>query len=130
MLHDLQMRDGLLAPTSYWEASSEVLARNTNGAGTSGWKGFLVPDTVWGLNINAAANIHDFEYCIGETIEHKKSADFRFQQNMISLVRRAARRSWISWFLKIPREYRCFTYYLAVSESDAALVAFGESELK
>jgi hypothetical protein len=128
-MDEIQSRDGLLAPTSYWEASPEVLARNTNGAGTSGWNGLLVPDTVWGLNINAAANIHDFEYCIGETIEHKQQADFRFQQNMISLIRRAATRSWIGWILKFPREYRAFTYYLAVSESDAALVAFRASEL-
>tara|TARA_R110000824_G_scaffold86938_3_gene214691 strand:- start:650 stop:1039 length:390 start_codon:yes stop_codon:yes gene_type:complete len=129
-MDELRICDGLTAYSSYWDASQEKRDRNCNGAGTAGWRGALVPDTIYGLNINAAANIHDWDYAVGESLAHKKSADFRFQKNMISIIRRAARRSWVSWFLKIPREYRAFGYYLAVSETGSALEAFRASEFK
>lgn len=121
--------DGLEASNTFWNASSAKRALNCNGAGTSGWRGVMVPDTIWGLDINPSADIHDWDYAEGETLIDKDSADDRFRRNMRSQIKRAAKASWLGWLLHIPRRYRAFTYYLAVSESDAALVAFGESEL-
>jgi|SaaInlV_130m_DNA_3_1039695.scaffolds.fasta_scaffold09997_4 hypothetical protein len=120
---------GLEASDTYWAASPKKRALNCNGAGTAGWEGCLVPDTIWGLNINAAANIHDWDYGEGQTLTDKDAADFRFQKNMIVLIRQAAKRSWVGWALKIPREHRACLYFMAVIEADASIEAFMEAEI-
>lgn len=124
-----EMRVGLMAPQDYWNASSEKRARNCNGCGTEGWKGALVPDTIWGLNINPSCNIHDWEYAAGNSYEEKEAADFRFLKNMMSQVRRNADATWAGWLLKIPRQRRAFTYYQAVTLSDESFEAFREAKL-
>ena len=124
-----EKRGGLLASKHYWEATELRRSLNCNGCGTEGWKGALVPDTIWGLDVNPACNIHDWDYAEGTTPDQKNAADFRFQKNMIALIRQSAKRSWTGWVLKIPREYRAFTYYVAVSESDASVNAFKDAEL-
>lgn len=126
---DMQSRDGLLGPASYWNASSEKKARNCNGCGTAGWKGVLIPDSVYGLCVSEACNLHDWMYAIGTSREDKLKADNIFQDNLLALVRRDANRSWIGWLLKIPRSYRCFGYYMAVAESSASVHAFREAKL-
>lgn len=130
MPYQLEMRGGLTAPVEYWSASSEKIARNCNGCGDDSFLGSLVPETIWGLRVSPVCNIHDFMYCLGSTLEDKATADFVFQKNLIALVRQSASRSWAGWVLKIPREYRCFTYYVAVSESDAGMSAFKASRLR
>lgn len=130
MPYQLEIRGCLEAPVSYWTASSEKRARNCNGCGTEGWMGALVPDTIYCLSISRACDIHDWMYCLGEKLDDKATADVVFQKNLIALVRQSASRSWAGWVLKIPREYRCFTYYVAVSESDAGMSAFKVSRLR
>jgi len=100
----------LFAPAAYWQASPEVLAVITNGCGTAGWKGELVPDSIWGLNITLACNIHDFSYTIGLTCEDKDEADSVLLNNICRLIDHAGG----PWFLKTLRHNRAREYYLAV----------------
>jgi len=125
-----ESRDGLMAHVDYWNASNKKLARNCNGCGTSGWKGALVPDTIWMLNVNPSCNIHDWDYAIGTTMEEKADADFRFLMNMMSQIRMDAKKSWVGWTLQILRQRRCFTYYQAVHLSDESVTAFNEATLQ
>ena len=111
MIHDYPSADvPLFAPSTFWHASPELRAEVCNGCGTAGWKGWLVPDTVWGLTITPACQIHDWMYDEGTTIAHKDAADRAFLNNMLRLVN--VRGGW----LKRLRSWRCHTYYVSVSK--------------
>lgn len=96
--------NGLKAPTSYWHISEGLKQIICNGAGPKGW-GWLVPDTIYGLSITEAANIHD--YCYYTKVD-KKDADNLFFENMHALIDRG------NFFLKPLRQWRAFIYYLVV----------------
>jgi len=126
---DIQKRTGVSAPQSFWNATGEKRARNCNGCGTEGWKGSLVPETVWGLRISLACDVHDWMYADGETLGDKEVADIIFLCNLLSIIRRAADKSFGGWCLKILRERRAMTYYQAVADSSTGLAAFNASRL-
>lgn len=98
----------LYAPRSYVEAPDVIRRIVVNGCGVGGWKGKLVPDTVWGLSIREACNIHDWMYHEGDTIKEKEEADRVFLNNMLRLVDAGA------WWLRGVRRRRAHKYYLAV----------------
>ena len=100
----------LLMPVAFRVAPPAVRARICNGAGPSGW-GWIVPDTIWGLSITLAADIHDWMYTLGQTEADRRQADLVFFHNMITLIN--ARRT--SGFMRTLRELRAIGYYLAVS---------------
>ena len=100
----------LFAPETYVNASPEVRARVVNGCGPSGWKVDLVPDHIWGLNIAAACNIHDWMYVMGKTTADKEEADRVFLNNMLRLIEAAGS----IWLLRKLRRMRARAYYEAV----------------
>ena len=125
----VRYRDGLVARDSYWKATSDQIENNTNGCGPSGWKGALVPDTIYGLCVTPSCLIHDWDYACGTELSEKQRADMRFLGNMLYQIRHAARTTVSGWLLKIPRSYRAFTYFITVAESPDALVAFQAAKL-
>lgn len=102
----------LFAPESFWRLPPEEKERICNGCGTKGLCGFIVPDTVYGLCITPACQIHDYQYHVGETIADKDSADRAFYNNMLRIIDASTRPR----FLKKLRRRRAKTYYLAVAE--------------
>jgi hypothetical protein len=101
----------LYAPTGYWLLTPAEKAVICNGAGPKGY-GWLVPDTLWGLSIKEAANIHDYMYSKEYkpwSNETKKEADRVFLNNMIRLINNASK------LLRWLRLRRAQTYYEAVS---------------
>jgi len=92
------------------KASNSQKAEVCNGAGPGKIGGLLVPDTIWGLCITEAANIHDWCYLWGETSEDRKLADNVFHENMIRMI--DGTKSW-RW-LKRLRRNRAWIYYMAV----------------
>ncbi len=80
-----------------------------NGCGAANSKFDFVPDTMWGMSIKPACNIHDFDYHIGKTIEDKQRADRRFLNNLLRLINRGK-----SKILKLLRRRRALKYYDAV----------------
>lgn len=100
---------------------------NCNGCGTSGWKGALIPDTVYGLSIFAACNIHDWMYAAGVTEDDRGEADATFLANLLALVEQAARASVFAWLIAPFRRRRCLLYFEAVREFGAE--PFRQAEL-
>lgn len=100
----------LLMPFAFRVAPPAVRARICNGAGPAGW-GWIVPDTIWGLSITIAADIHDWMYTLGQTEADRRQADLVFLHNMITLIN--AKQT--SGILRAMRELRAIGYYLAVS---------------
>jgi hypothetical protein len=111
----LQRRGSLSAPVSYWSATCETRRLNCNGCGTGGWKGTLVPDTVYGLPITEACNIHDWMYAEGVTADDKGEADSLFLHNLLALVESAAKASLFARWIAPLRRRRALKYYEAVS---------------
>lgn len=99
----------LYAPEGYWCMSETVRSALTNGCGPGGWKFDLVPDTVYGLSIHVACDIHDYMYAMGETIADKDEADRVFLNNCIRLVY-AAQGFWAR-VLRYPRLMRVKFYF-------------------
>lgn len=83
------MNATLYAPASFIGASHEVRNRVVNGCGTGGWKGKLVPETIYGLDVSPACDIHDWMYIEGETVADKEEADRVFLNNLLRLIEAA-----------------------------------------
>jgi hypothetical protein len=96
---------GLVAPAAYFGMTAERKAVVCNGAGPKKF-GWLVPDTLYGLSITEAANIHDFMYAIGH---NRKEADDVFLKNMLTLINERGgffkhlRRSRAKWYFRAVR---------------------------
>jgi hypothetical protein len=97
----------LFAPPDYWRLSAIAKGRICNGCGTKGLCGYLIPDTIWGLNITVACDIHDFMYSTGKTAEDKVVADRVFLYNMQRLIEAGWQWNW----LKRRRSNRAEIYY-------------------
>ena len=102
----------LFAPETFWTLHPILRGKYCNGCGPKGLCGFIVPDTIWGLCITAACEIHDYMYAIGETLADKEEADRVFLNNLLRIIDAGTRYDW----LKRLRNRRARTYYLAVVE--------------
>jgi hypothetical protein len=97
----------LYAPARYWLLDPEAHREICNGCGPKGF-GLFVPDTIWGLPITEACDIHDFMYAMGETEEDRREADRVFLNNLLRLVEGGCR------WLRPLRRRRALTYARAV----------------
>ena len=110
----------LVALDSYWQAAAELLATLTGGCGAESARFDLVPDTVWGLCIRPACNIHDYMYLVGKTLAEKIQADSVLLYNANLIV------ECTGGVLEWPRKRRVYKYFLAVKYKGHA--AFWENK--
>lgn len=87
--------------------------------GPSGnWKNKIVPRTLWGIDINICAYIHDWRFFQGGTELDRNKADTEFLLNMIATVIRHED-NWI-WGTNSLRKWRAINramvYYKVVDE--------------
>lgn len=106
----------LFAPDSFKSASTVERDKICNGCGAANSKFDFVPDSIYGLKICSACDIHDWMYHFGETIEDKEQADRVFLNNLLRLIE--AQTGTLNRLLKPLRRRRALKYYEAV-------VAFG-----
>ena len=99
----------LFAPKGYRDLSPAEHARICNGCGTKGLGGYIVPDTLWGLEIEECCHIHDYMWSQGKTIEDKAQADRVFLNNMLRVIDEGSK------WLRFLRRRRAFKYYEAVA---------------
>jgi len=76
----------LFKPEGYKALSAVEKSRLCNGCGSKGLGGWLVPDSVWGLNITECCNIHDYMYSQGATLADKEYADTIFLNNLVRKI--------------------------------------------
>lgn len=81
-----------------------------NGCGAKG--GLKVPSTFYGLKIEEACQVHDWDYAQGKTKEDKSRADRYFLFNMLIIIE--AQTGLINSALKPLRRRRALKYYEAV----------------
>lgn len=94
----------LFAPFGFWELSPDELKEVSNGAGPKGF-GWIVPDTMYGLDISLAADIHDYMY---DKKHPKDLSDGLFQTNLHAIIRKKG--GWLEWL----RMRRAAKYVAAV----------------
>lgn len=90
----MKYKDLLHAPDDYWTLSKEEKKEICNGVGPRGY-GFLIPDTIWGLRVTEAADIHDYMYFVGDTIIDKEDADEVFLDNLIRIIEKETKWNWL-----------------------------------
>ena len=98
-------------PKTYSEATDSEKDATCNGCGTKGLGGWLVPDTLWGLDITEICNMHDWMYAEGKVQSDKWFADRMFLENMLDLIDRESS-IWLKWL----RRTRAMSYYSAVCD--------------
>ncbi len=102
----------LYAPSSYWKYSKEALEELVNGCGPRGWKGRYIPDSLIGVSIKEACNIHDFMYAFGEKEEDREQADRVLLNNMMRTVEACSG----NWFSRWIRRKLALHYYGVVRD--------------
>lgn len=95
----------LLAPASYLAADVTERVLVCNGCGPGSWRLDMVPDSVMGLDISLACNIHDWMYAWDWD---RVQADVWFLANMVILACRGSK-----WLLPFRLVVIC-NYFLAV----------------
>jgi len=113
------------APKTYWTASQVEKERVVNGAGPRDF-GWMVPDTMYGLNQTEPANIHDWMYEIGRVLEDKMLADRVYLNNLNRTIKynydlsgEMMKRIGAARVLKELRLRRALSYYQAVKHFGA-----------
>ena len=76
----------LFKPQGYKALTAAEKSKICNGCGSKGLGGWLVPDTIYGLNISEACNIHDWQYSQGATLQDKEYADRIFLNNLVRII--------------------------------------------
>ena len=119
----------LLAPLTMVRASMEDILAQTNGCGREGIEDWLVPDTIWGLDISPVCRVHDWMYQQAQEsarrhrdqdklTEDEHFADGIFGANLISLIKQKTRSKAVTW-LRLRRAYK---YVDAVALTDLLTV--------
>ncbi len=102
----------LFAPTEYvkdYTKNPGRLAHIVNGCGAAGAKFDFVPDSIYGLSIKEACNIHDYMYHVGDNSEDKIISDRVFFYNTIRII------DGNGGPLKLFRKLRALWYFLSVN---------------
>ena len=100
----------LFAPAEFWELSTDERNKISNGCGAASAAIDYVPDTVYGLNISASCDIHDFGYYLGGTEEDKYISDLFLLINALQIIKQ--NNGWK--FMKALRYSRAIKYFYAV----------------
>lgn len=104
----------LYEPISYVTATCDEKRRVCNGCGSAQAKFDFVPDSIYGLKITPACNIHDWMYHKGKTLADKEEADRVFLNNMLRLIEGSTSFFGKRKFIKRRRRVRAKVYYECV----------------
>jgi len=136
---DAKRYKGLWAPEEFRRRLKDdpaSLKKICNGVGSeTSWTYHLTPDTIWGLDITPASDIHDYMYTEpaafasdAEALAWKNKADRVFLNNMIRLFEQAEKQSW--WARRVAglRRHRAKLYFEALQNFGGS--AFWEGKNK
>ena len=119
----------LLAPLTMVRASMEDILAQTNGCGREGIEDWLVPDTIWGLDISPVCRVHDWMYIDAAEAARKHGDQDRLSEaerfadgimgaNLISLIKQKTSSKVVQWM----RLRRAYKYIDAVAITDVLKV--------
>lgn len=98
----------LKLPHSFISADTVEKSRVCNGMGPEGF-GWMIPDTMYGLDLSPAGDIHDWMYEYPEGLT-KEQCDDTFYENMKRIIEQDDGWAFTKWL----RGRRAWKYYKAV----------------
>lgn len=101
------MKLPIYAPKDFLEATCEEKRKICNGCGAKG--GTKFPDTMWGLLIVLACNIHDWSWDKSKTKGDLIFSNAIFLYNLTAIIINGS-----NWIMLLPRISRATKYYLGV----------------
>ena len=113
----------LYIPQNYLQATDKQRASVCNGCGAK--NGAKVPNTIWGISIKTACNIHDWMFNIGKTKGDYYFANIMFFWNMTAIVVNAS-----NVFTLLIRMERVLTYFLGVMSSKGVKAYWVDKSVK
>lgn len=78
--------EGILAPDSYWRASKEEIRQRSNGCGPPTFLSVFVSNSIWGVDVSKACEIHDYQYSKKMSSSKRKFADYIFKENLFKII--------------------------------------------
>ncbi len=81
-----------------------------NGCGPSGVVGKIIPDSLLGVSVHEACNLHDDLYTKGGSDEERKEADEIFLKTMLDQVNQQSKNK----IAKASRKLGAYLYYYSV----------------
>ncbi len=99
----------MLAPEGYWNLSEAEQYEISNGCGPAKATS-LVPDSILGISLTPACDIHDYTYTNPQSMEKRKLADDLFLENMRRLLNQDLKSPALKFFGLAGIQF----YYLAV----------------
>ena len=117
--NNMKSRYTLDCSPTFKNATIEERKKICNGCGTNDWKGRLVPNKIFGMNLKPACGIHDWDYYYGKSWEDKKKGDKRFLNNLEKIEQNTPLPFWaVFGFQKRrvikARQEACIAYYSTV----------------
>lgn len=101
--------NNLFIPSGYLELTFLQKKQICNGMGAKDSAlSALIPNTMYGLDVTEAGNIHDYMYYVGHTIQDKQEADRIFLNNLLRIINNYG--GWLAFL----RRRRALKYYEAV----------------
>jgi len=116
----------MYAPSAFWELTDERRQDISNGCGAADAAIDYVPDTIWGLTITGACDIHDFGYYEGGSIDDKYVDDLFLLINTMQIIK--AKTKWK--FLKVLRLNRALKYFYLVDFYGTDAYTFVDDTIK
>ena len=108
-----ELRPRLKVADDFWLTWGEKKGM-CNGCGT-GITAYIIPNTVYGLNIRIACCIHDYGYEVGGTEEDRQKLDDELHDNIEAIID-----SFDTWYYPTrPAKLRADTYRFAVEKAGA-----------
>ena len=106
----LTTNKGLLVPNKYYDLITSIDKYESNGCGSKDILGAIIPDSLYGLDILSACDIHDLMYSDGGTDTDREEADNLFLENMNRLIDKSKSNK----LIKVLRIVKSKIYYMAV----------------
>jgi hypothetical protein len=85
----------LYAPSGYASLDKYDHYEICNGCGPDGFLSFLIPDTIYFLDISEACNIHDYMYHVGVTEKDRIRADRVLKNNLLRIIDYNTKWKWL-----------------------------------
>jgi len=108
----------LKAPLEWHNMNSLERSIYSNGCGPKtkwGLLANLVPESLYGLPVHHACDIHDYCWYVSRTKKDFEISDEGFRSNLFAIIESVKYRFYTRWLLWL-RSYRAITYYRSVKE--------------
>jgi len=86
-INNIYKKYNLYARKEFWDLTADEIKEISNGCGAANAAVDYVPDSIYGLKISVACDIHDFDYYTGGSKEDKILSDLMLLINILLIIK-------------------------------------------